>query len=146
MSDQFGQDNKLSRGLLAWLKDHAGEESVPVRRKFFLTRFMIRSGGRVFFIKASDVDWITAENYYINLHVGGKSHLLRISMNEIEEQLDPHRFLRIHRSTIVNFDSIKELHQNPNGDYVVVLKNGMELKLSRSRRGRIDELLRGEHE
>jgi two-component system LytT family response regulator len=133
--------NKLSQSLVALLGDHAGSETLAAKRKSFLTRFMIRSSGRVTFIKTSDVDWIAADDYYIKLHVGDKSHLLRISMNELEERLDPKRFLRIHRSTIINFDRVKELHQNPNGEYVVVLKNGTELKLSRSRRERFEELL-----
>jgi two-component system LytT family response regulator len=133
--------NRLSQSLVALLGDHAGSETLPARRKSFLTRFMIRSGGRVTFIKTSDVDWIAADDYYIKLNVGDKSHLLRISMNELEEKLDPKSFLRIHRSTIINFDRVKELHQNPNGEYVVVLKNGTELKLSRSRRERFEELL-----
>ena len=98
------------------------------------------------FVKASDVDWISADDYYIKLHVGDKSHLLRMSMNELEEKLDPKRFLRIHRSTIVNFDCVKELHQNPNGEYIVVLKSGTELKLSRSRRERLEELLTSDYD
>lgn len=133
--------NRLSQSLLALLGDQARADAAPSKRKLFLTRFMIRSGGRVSFIKASDVDWIAADDYYIKLHVAGKSHLLRISMNELEEKLDPKKFLRIHRSTIINFDRVKELHQNPNGEYVVVLKDGTELKLSRSRRERLEELL-----
>jgi two-component system LytT family response regulator len=133
--------NRLSQSLVALIGDHAGNEMLPAKRKSFLTRFMIRAGGRVTFIKTSDVDWIAADDYYIKLHVSDKSHLLRISMNELEEKLDPRRFLRIHRSTIINFDRVKELHQNPNGEYVVVLKNGTELKLSRSRRERFEELL-----
>ena len=133
--------NRLSESLLALIGEHAGSETAAVKRKSFLTRFMIRSGGRVAFIKTSDVDWIAADDYYIKLHVGIKSHLLRISMNELEEKLDPEKFLRIHRSTIVNFDCIKELQQNPNGEYVVVLKNGTELKLSRGRRERLEQLL-----
>ncbi|MDT5061041.1 MAG: two-component system, LytTR family, response regulator [Acidobacteriota bacterium] len=133
--------NRLSQSLVALLGDRAGSETLSPKRKGFLTRFMVRSGGRVTFIKTSDVDWIAADDYYIKLHVSDKSHLLRISMNELEEKLDPKRFLRIHRSTIINFDRVKELHQNPNGEYVVVLKNGTELKLSRSRRERFEELL-----
>lgn len=136
--------NKLSQSLLALLGEHAGRQLVEVRRKSFLTRFMIRSGGRVAFVKASEVDWIAADDYYIKLHVGAKSHLLRMSMNELEEKLDPASFLRIHRSTIINFDRVKELQQNPNGDYVVVLKDGTELKLSRSRRERLEQLLMNE--
>jgi two-component system LytT family response regulator len=133
--------NRLSQSLLALLGEPAGREAVETKRKSFLTRFMIKSGGRVAFIKASDVDWIAADDYYIKLHIGSKSHLLRLSMNELEEKLDPKRFLRIHRSTIINFDRVKELQQNPNGEYVVVLKNGTELKLSRNRRERLEQLL-----
>jgi two-component system LytT family response regulator len=131
--------NRLSQGLMALLKDQAAilAGGTAAKPKSFLSRFTIRSGSRVVFINASDVDWIAADNYYIKLHVGGKSYLLRISMNELEEKLDPKKFLRIHRSTIINFDRVKELHQNPNGEYVVVLKTGTELKLSRSRRERL---------
>jgi two-component system LytT family response regulator len=138
--------NKLSRSLIDLLGEQAGRETATARRRSFLTRFMVRSGGRVEFIKASDVDWIAADDYYIKLHVGARSHLLRISMNELEEKLDPKRFMRIHRSTIVNFDRVKELHQNPNGEYVVVLKNGTELKLSRSRREQLEELLMNDYD
>lgn len=133
--------NRLSQSLVALLGEPAVREAVEARRKSFLTRFMIKSGGRVAFIKASEVDWIAADDYYIKLHIGSKSHLLRLSMNELEEKLDPKRFLRIHRSTIINFDRVKELQQNPNGEYVVILKNGTELKLSRSRRERLEQLL-----
>lgn len=138
--------NKLSQSLLALLGDQAGREAISIRRKGFLTKFMIKSSGRVAFIKASDVDWISADDYYIKLHLAGKSHLLRVSMNELEEKLDPKRFLRIHRSTIVNCDRVKELQQNPNGEYVVVLKNGTQLKLSRSRRERLEQLLMNDYE
>jgi two-component system LytT family response regulator len=138
--------NNLSQSLLNLLADHAGKETLEVKRKSFLTRFMIRAGGRVVFVEASDVDWVSADDYYVKLHVSGKSHLLRVSMNELEEKLDPKRFLRIHRSTIINFDRVKELHQNPNGEYVVVLKNGTELKLSRSRRECLERLIMNDYD
>ena len=102
---------------------------------------MLRAGGRAAFVKPEDVDWIAADDYYIKLHVGGKSHLLRTSMSELEDNLDPKKFLRIHRSTIVNF-RVKELHQNPNGENVLVLKDGTELKLSRTGRERLEGFLR----
>jgi len=133
--------NRLSQSLLGLLGEQAAAPTHAPRRKNFLMRFMIRSGGRVAFIKSGEVDWIAADDYYLKLHVGTKAHLLRMSMNELEEKLDPGQFLRIHRSTIVNFDRIKELHQNPNGEYVVVLKDGTELKLSRNRRERLEKLL-----
>lgn len=138
--------NRLSQSLRALLEEHAERGTGTVKRRSYLTRFMIKSGGRVLFINAVDVDWISADDYYIKLHVGGKSHLLRTSMNELEEKLDPERFMRIHRSTIINFDRVKEMHQNPNGEYIVVLKNGTELKLSRSRRERLEELLTSGHD
>ena len=138
--------NRLSQSLLALLNDRAGGETAPVKRKSFLTRFMIRAGGRVTFLKTADVDWIAADDYYIKLHVAGKSHLLRLSMNELEEKLDPKTFLRIHRSTIVNLERVKELHQNPNGEYVAVLKDGTELKLSRNRRERLEQLLMNDYD
>ena len=135
--------NRLSQSLRALLEDRAAREEAPLKQKSFLTRFMVRTGARVHFIKASDVDWIAADDYYVKLNVAGKSHLLRASMNDLETRLDPQKFLRVHRSTIINFDRVKELHQNPNGEYVVVLKDGTELKPSRSRRDRLEELLTG---
>ena len=139
--------NRLSQSLMALLERTRGAANGHgANVRAICPRFMIKLGGRVVFINAAEVDWIAADNYYIKLHVGGKSHLLRISMNELEEKLDPEKFLRIHRSTIINFDRVKELHQNPNGEYVVVLKNGTELKLSRSRRERLMELLMHNHD
>ncbi|HEV2913120.1 MAG TPA: LytTR family DNA-binding domain-containing protein [Pyrinomonadaceae bacterium] len=138
--------NRVSQGLRDLLNDYSGAKADGIKRKSYLTRFMIKLGSRVIFINAADVDWIAADNYYIKLHVGGKSHLLRVSMNELEEKLDPQRFMRIHRSTIINFDRVKELYQNPNGEYIVVLKNGTELKLSRSRRERLADLLMDDHD
>lgn len=142
---EMSEVNRLSQSLVALLgkgnQATAGEPEPIANRKNFLTRFMIRSAGKAAFIKAEDVDWIAADDYYIKLHVSGKAHLLRISMSDIEAKLDPKRFLRIHRSTIINFDRVKELRQNPSGDYAVVLKDGTQLKLSRSRRERLERFL-----
>ncbi len=131
--------NRLSQSLLTLLGKREATE--PSAAKPFLKRFMIRSGGRVGFIKADTVDWIAADDYYIQLRISGRAHLLRMSMNELEEKLDPKQFLRIHRSTIINLDRVKELHQDPNGEYVVVLKDATELKLSRNRRERLERFL-----
>jgi two-component system, LytTR family, response regulator len=133
---------ELAQSLRAFLHGRAAAEpAAATGRKGFLARFMVKLGGRAIFINAADVDWIEADNYYIKLHVGGKAHLLRLSMKELEERLDPKYFWRIHRSAIINLDRIKELRQHPNGEYVVLLKDGTELKLSRSRRERLHELL-----
>ena len=136
----------LARSFRAFLQDRAGEETGAVKQKGCLTRFMVKLGGRVVFINPADVDWIEADNYYIKLHVGGKAHLLRLSMKELEEKLDPKLFWRIHRSAIINLDRVKELHQHPNGEYVAVLRDGTELKLSRNRRERLQDLLMGGRE
>jgi two-component system LytT family response regulator len=133
--------NQISRSLLNLLGANAGSEPPAPTRKTFLTRFMIKADGRVVFIKASEVDWIAADDYFIKLHVRGRTHMLRMSLNELEEKLDPKAFLRIHRSSIVNFESVRELQQTPSGEYVVVLKNGTELKLSRGRRERLEQVL-----
>jgi|SRR5215213_8010073 len=137
---------ELSQSLLALLGEQTGRAPAEAGRKPFLRRFKIKSDGRVIFIKAADVDWISAEDYYVKLHIGAKTLLLRMSMNELEETLDPKGFLRIHRSVIVNFDRVKELRQHPNGEYVVVLTDGTELKLSRSRRERLEQLLTNDGE
>jgi two-component system LytT family response regulator len=141
----------LAESLRAFLRGRVTSEeetaAAPASRKGgYLTRFMVKVGGRVIFINPSDVDWIEADNYYVKLHVGGRAHLLRLSMKELEERLDPKTFWRTHRSAIINLDRVKELHQHPSGEYVVVLRDGTELKLSRARRERLQELLMGERD
>ena len=97
-------------------------------------RLVIKSGGQVFFVKTSEIDWIEADDYYACLHVGPRNHLLRRSLAELEQDLDPALFCRIHRSAIVNINQIKNLKLNPDGEYNVVLENGSELRLSRRHR------------
>jgi two-component system, LytTR family, response regulator len=111
--------------------------------KRYLERFVIRSNSRVFFLKVSDVDWIEAAGNYLNIHIGNEAHLLRETMNGIETQLDPRRFIRIHRSTLVNVERIKELSPLFHGDYVVTLTNGTRLTLSRSYRDKLSDLTNG---
>jgi two-component system LytT family response regulator len=133
--------NALSRKLFALLEDrNAPRTEQPESR--FLTRLMIKSASRVFFLKVDEIDWIGADDYYVKLHAGRKSHLLRETMNDMEARLDPSKFLRIHRSTIVNIDRIREMRPHFNGDYMVVLHDGTELKLSRSRREQVQAILK----
>jgi two-component system, LytTR family, response regulator len=131
---------ELGERLVRLLADREGGPAAPPPQ--YLSRLLIKAAGRVFFLKADEIDWIGAEDYYVKLHVGRKSHLLRETMGELEARLDPQKFLRIHRSTIVNVERIKELHQLFNGDYSVVLHDGTELKLSRSRREQMQSLLK----
>jgi len=88
-----------------------------------------------------DIDWIEAEGDYIRLHVGKVSHLLRETMRKIEAELDPARFVRIHRSTIVNIERITELHPYFKGEYEAVLLDGSRLKLSRGYKDRLEQAL-----
>jgi len=126
----FGNLDERLASLLADLK---GE-------KKYLERLVVKSTGRVFFLKTDEIDWIEAAGNYVKLHVGRDSHMIRETMNGIEAKLDPDQFLRIHRSTVVNIDRIKELHPMFSGDYAVILRNGTELALSRNYRDRFSEL------
>lgn len=113
--------------------------------KKYLERLVVKSVGRVFFLKTDEIDWIEAAGNYVKLHVGRESHMIRETMNGIEAKLDPDKFLRIHRSTIVHIDRIKELHPMFSGDYVVLLRDGNELALSRNYRDRILELFENQN-
>ena len=111
----------------------------------YLDRLVVKSVGRVFFLKTDEIDWIEAAGNYVKLHVGRDAHMIRETMNGIEAKLDPEKFLRIHRSTVVNIDRIKELHPMFSGDYAVILRNGTELALSRNYRERFTELFENQN-
>jgi two-component system LytT family response regulator len=140
---QIGQREigSLSRRLLALLEDRDTLREPKPRASRYLTRLMVKSASRVFFLKADEIDWIEAADYYVKLHVGRKGHLLRETMSDMEAKLDPDKFIRIHRSTIVNLDRVKEMRPLFNGEYAVILHDGAELKLSRSRREQLQKLL-----
>jgi two-component system LytT family response regulator len=124
----------LDPRVLALLEGFAAE-----RR--FLTRIPVRTGGRLLVIAMTDVDCITAADNYVTLHVGGQCYLARDTMGRLERELDPARFVRIHRSTIVQVDRIKELLPDFHGDFTVVLSDGSRVTLSRTYRARIEQLL-----
>lgn len=132
--------NRLSKRLLALLDER--ERISSTRQKSYLTRVMIKAAGRVVLLKVDEIDFIEADGNYAKLHVGRKSHLLREKMHDLELRLDPGRFVRIHRSVIVNLDRIKEMHPHFNGDYVVVLEDGRQLRLSRTRRENLEARLK----
>ena len=115
-------------------------EDLASQRRY-LTRVPVRSDRSVRVIDLADVDWISAADNYVTLHVGGREHLLRDTMLRLERQLDPTRFVRIHRSTIVQVDRIAELLPAFHGDYTVVLKDGVRLTLTRSYRPKIEDVL-----
>ena len=107
------------------------------RRALYLERIMIKAGGRLSFLRTAELDWMKAEGNYVRLHVGSASYLLRETVNNLEAQLDPEKFLRIHRSTIVNIERVKEIQQMFHGEYRVVLVDGTQLKLGRNYRGKL---------
>lgn len=104
-------------------------------------RLAIKSAGQVLFLKISEIDWIEAADYYACLHVGTKSHLLRRSMSELERDLDPESFCRIHRSTIVNLDRVRSLSLGEDGESEVLLDNGYTLRMSRTYRKQLQSRL-----
>jgi two-component system, LytTR family, response regulator len=91
----------------------------------------VKSAGQVAFVSLPSIDWIEAADYYVALHVGPKTHLLRRSITELEQDLDANVFLRIHRSTIVNLNRIRGLKLNEDGEYTVLLESGTSLRMSR---------------
>jgi len=107
----------------------------------YLERLVIKSGGRIYFLETNEIDWIEAEGNYVSVHSGKKSHLLRETISSLESQLDPRKFLRIHRSSIVRIDRIKELQPWFHGEYHVILQNGTQLMLSRNYREKLQEAL-----
>ena len=124
----------LGRRLLAMVHDVKPE---PQR----VERLVVKSGGRVFFLRTDDIDWIEAAGNYVRLHLGQESHLFRETMNRLETRLDGRRFARIHRSRIVNTERVKELQPWFNGDHVVVLRDGTRLTLSRLYRDKLQQRL-----
>jgi two-component system LytT family response regulator len=124
----------LGRRLLALVKDLRKDQPRS-------ERLVVKSGGRLFFLRTDEIDWIEAAGNYVRLHVGNTSHLLRETMNAIEGRLDPEKFFRIHRSRIVNMERIQELQPWLNGEYAVVLRNGTRVTLSRGYREKLQDRL-----
>jgi two-component system, LytTR family, response regulator len=107
----------------------------------FATRIVFRSRGRIVFLPVTDIRWISAEENYVRIRTNSETHLLRETMARLQEKLDPEVFLRIHRSSIVNLQYLKEVRTEPDGEYAVLLITGEKLTMSRSYRSRITGLL-----
>ena len=108
--------------------------------KKHMDRILVKSAGRVFFLRFDEIDWIESAGNYVKLHVGSESHLLRETMGEMEKKLGTEKFVRIHRTAIVNIDRIKELQPWFNGEYIVLLTNGEKLTASRGYKRKLSEL------
>jgi two-component system LytT family response regulator len=128
------ENGDLGRRLLALVKDLRRDQPRS-------DRLVVKSGGRLFFLRTDEIDWVEAAGNYVRLHVGPASHLLRETMNAIEGRLDPEKFFRIHRSRIVNMERIQELQPWLNGEYAVLLRTGTRLTLSRGYREKLQDRL-----
>ena len=125
--------------------EHAKEEISKTRENHskHLLRLIIKSEGCIFLLKVNDIDWIGAEGNYISIHSGKESYLLRQTISSVESRLDPSQFLRIHKSTIIRIDRIRELQPWFHGEYRVVLHDGTEFMLSRTYREKFLKILSG---
>jgi two-component system LytT family response regulator len=126
---------EIGRRLLALVKDMRRDQPRS-------DRLVVKSGGRLFFLRADEIDWVEAAGNYVRLHVASTSYLLRETMNAIEGRLDPEKFFRIHRCRIVNMERIQELQPWLNGEYAVLLRTGTRLTLSRGYREKLQERLK----
>jgi two-component system LytT family response regulator len=143
----------VSENLVALLKDikpsSGGESSLKANDqkpadssdKEPIDRVVIKSGGRIYFLKTEEIDWVEGAGDYLSLHAGSKSHLIRETMGTFHSKLDSKKFLRIHRSTIVNIDRVKDIQPLFKGEYVITLTSGTRLKSSRGYRHELQPLL-----
>jgi two-component system LytT family response regulator len=104
-------------------------------------RVAVRTNGRVVFVKVDEIDWVEASDNYVCLHVGRETHVIRETMNQLEQRLSGTQFLRVHRSAIVNLDRIRELQPWFRGDYRVILRDGTELTLTKNHREKLESRL-----
>jgi len=105
-----------------------------------IDRMMVKSSGRITFLRVDEIDWIEAADNYVRVHAGKEGHLIRETMNHLEAQLDRRKFVRVHRSAIVNVDSIAEIRSLFHGDHSIRLRTGAEIPLGRSYRDRLEAL------
>lgn len=122
---------KVLERVREWLGRENGQER----------RLAVKSAGQVLLVKLSEIDWIEAADYYVSLHVGGRTHLLRRSLADLEKELSAQGFCRIHRSAMINLDRLRGLATDEEGEYQVELTCGTRLRLSRSHRKQVQDKL-----
>lgn len=108
----------------------------------YTARFVVRSGSKLSFVRASEVDWIDVADNYVRLHAASREHLVRDTLKSVESQLDPEIFVRVHRSLIINLDRLASVEPAFHGEYIVTMKDGAKLTTSRSYSERLRALLR----
>lgn len=143
--ERFDETLSRVRRRVAELKDGAlGKQvrgmitsSLGPRSGAGIDRLPVKKKGSVTFIRTRDIDWLEADRDYVRLHVAGERHLIRSTLKDVHEKLDPRQFVRIHRSWIVNIDQIAELHPFFHGEFILILTSGERLKVSRTYRDQL---------
>lgn len=133
-------DAGVRNQLMSLLAD-AGRPQTEAAAANTSERLAVKTGGKVVFLRSDEIDWIEAAGNYSRLHVGKRMHLLRETMTALEARLDPKLFVRIHRSTIINLERVRELQPYFHGDYIVILHDGTQLTLSRTHRQKLHEIV-----
>ncbi len=128
-----GQSQSLNQRVMDFLRDYK-----PAPR--YLERIIVKSAGRIQLLKTGEADWFQAAGNYVEIHARAQTHLIRETMNHLETRLDPARFQRIHRCTMVNLDRVQEIHTYFNNEYVVILKDGTKLTMSRKYKEKLSSL------
>jgi two-component system LytT family response regulator len=121
----------IRRGRL-WMLPRPNEPAERAATRQYPTRIAVRSSDRVVFVRTDDVDWFEAARNYVKLHVGAQELRIRLRLRELAAELDPSRFRQIHRSTIVNIDRVSEVQPWAGGDYVALLRDRQQLRVSRT--------------
>ena len=133
--------DKLSQRLLALLDDRKSERKISDEQQTYLTRLMIKTSNRMMLLKVEEIDFIEADGNYAKLHTGRKTHLLREKMNDLEGRLDPAKFVRIHRSYIVNVQLISRIDAYEKESHIMQLVTGAKLPVSKSGYIKLKEVL-----
>lgn len=133
--------SELSDRLLSLLQDLKPAKEVTPPKNMLGGHLLIKENDRAFFLKTEDIDWVRADGKYVRIQVGKTSYLLRESIGKLEARLGQHRFLRVHRSVIVNIECVKEMLEMFHGEYEIVLRDGTRLPLSRRYRHKLRGLM-----
>lgn len=144
--------SEISEGLFAMLQDLKLKTADPPSevdskklespaQKEPIDRVVIKAGGRIYFLKVEEIDWVEGAGDYLSLHSGNQTHLIRETMGSFHAKLNPRKFLRIHRSTLVNIERIKDIRPLFKGEYLITLTSGIRLKASRGYRHELQPLL-----
>lgn len=127
---------KVSTELREFLSGFATGQSTA-----YAERFSVKAAGDIYFVRAADIDWVDATGNYVTLHAGGRKHMIRETLKSVESRLDPRKFVRVHRSAIINLDRLKKLQPYFHGEYVVTLTDGTTLTSSRGYSDRLRSLI-----